>query len=142
MAAQQGGGPAAPLLGAVGKSLLGVACLQLGRTEEALVWMKPGQEELAAVSGTDHPLTALFALNLASALHAAGRVDAAREIVERAEPVLLRSLGADAPTFVRVKWLKASLSGPPASAAAGARVTPGVTSSSGTRVPPGLGFFS
>jgi hypothetical protein len=48
MAAQQGGGPAAPLLGAVGKSLLGVACLQLGRTEEALVWMKPGQEELAA----------------------------------------------------------------------------------------------
>jgi tetratricopeptide (TPR) repeat protein len=131
-----------PILSAVAKSLLGVSSLQRGEAEKALHWLRAGHDELSKVRGTDHPMTQLFALNLATALHATGRTAAAREIVERAEPVLLRSLGSDAPTFIRVQRLKQRLLQAQVDAATGAIAQPPANSSAGARGLTGIDFFS
>ncbi|WP_280150834.1 serine/threonine-protein kinase [Piscinibacter sp. XHJ-5] len=131
----------APILSAVAKSLLGVSFLLSDDGGQALQWLREGHDELMRVRGADHPMTQLFSLNLALALHGAGQTGQAREIVQRAEPILLSSLGSSAPTFIRVQRLKARLlqaHPKTAGADAPASANPGT----GTRAPIGLDFFS
>jgi serine/threonine-protein kinase len=129
-----------PILSAVAKSLRGVCLLQRGNAEKALQWLKAGHEEMSTARGTDHPMTQLFALNLATALHATGRTAAARDIVVHAETVLQQSLGTDAPTFVRVQRLKQRLFQSPVGATAATQ--PPESSSAGTKQLTRLDFFS
>jgi eukaryotic-like serine/threonine-protein kinase len=144
LSAQQGGSDAPPpsILTAVGQSLLGVVHLRRGQPGEALRRMKPGHDELSSLLGAQHPMTQLFSLNMALALQAMGRTAEARDIVDRADPVLRQALGPDAPTYLRVQRLKAMLLQTPPRAATGADAQPPATSSAGAREPMGLDFFS
>ena len=97
----------------VGQVLGGVAALQEGRNEVAIVAMRLGLDDVATVRGKEHPLTQLFALDLAAALHGAGRTGEALRVHAQAESVLRRALGESSPTFARVLRLKTRLQGGP-----------------------------
>jgi hypothetical protein len=96
----------------VGQVLAGVAALQQGRSDAAIAAIRLGLADVAAVRGKEHPLTQLFALDLATALHGAGRANEALLVHAQAEAVLRRALGEASPTFARVLRLKARLLGP------------------------------
>ncbi|HEY2929478.1 tetratricopeptide repeat protein, partial [Piscinibacter sp.] len=103
------GGTTAIVLGAVSKSLMGVALLQSARQDEALKQLRRAQGELSEVLGAEHPLPQLVSLNIALALDALGRTEDAVALVVVADPILRKSMGADAPTYLRVLKLKARL---------------------------------
>ena len=92
-------------MGAVGKSLMGVALLQRGEADKAVVWMHEAQEIFSQVMGPEHALTQLFSLNVALCLEAQGHVPAALSLVQSAEPVLQRAFSADSPAYLHIKAL-------------------------------------
>ena len=94
---------------AVGRSLLGVALLLQGSADGALEQLELAEEDFKAALGADHPMTLLFALNRALALERLDRRSEALRLIERAQPILQRALGPDAPTYSRVLALRARL---------------------------------
>lgn len=94
-----GSGKKVALLDGVQRSLGGVVHLAAGRPAQALGALEKADAVLTEALGKEHPLTVLFQLNQASALVAMGRLDEARTIVDRADPVLRRSFGAKSPAF-------------------------------------------
>jgi tetratricopeptide (TPR) repeat protein len=90
-------------LGALAKSLQGVSLLQRGKPQEALQVMLAAQDDLSTLFGPDDPTTCLFSMNVAVAMEALGRNAQALAVVEHAEPVLRRAMGAAAPTYRRAK---------------------------------------
>ena len=92
-----------------GRTLLGVALMQQGRLADALRWFEQADAEHARLLGADHPMTLMFALNRALALHGLGRGAEAAAIVQRAEPVLRAAMGDAAPTYIRLLELKKRL---------------------------------
>ena len=107
LALQQPGDRSTParLMGAVGRSLMGVALLQRGETDRAAVWMHEAQQVFAQVMGPEHPLTQIFSLNVALCLEAQGHAAAALSLVQSAEPVLRQAFSADSPAYRDVKAL-------------------------------------
>jgi hypothetical protein len=97
--------PAVRMLLAVGKTLKGASLLQAGQPASALSWLTQGRDEMAALYGTQHPMTATYAVNSALALGALGRYKEARGVIEDAEPVLRQAMGAAAPNCRRIeRW--------------------------------------
>jgi len=94
---------------ALAKSYLGISYLQSGRSLDALQELQTARDELASLVGATHPTTQFFSLNLAIALEAQGRLNESMDILNRAEPILRESLGADSPTFLRVVQLRRRL---------------------------------
>jgi eukaryotic-like serine/threonine-protein kinase len=103
--------PGALMIRGVSQVLDGVASLQQGRSGDAIAAIRRGLDDVAAVRGKEHPLTQLFALDLAAALHGAGRSGEALRVHAQAEAVLRRALGESSPTFARVQRLKTRLQG-------------------------------
>jgi eukaryotic-like serine/threonine-protein kinase len=101
--------PGALMIRGVGQVLGGVAALREGRSQAAIAAMRLGLDDVSAVRGREHPLTQLFALNLAAALHAAGRTGEALRVHAQAEVVLRRALGESSATFGRVQRLASRL---------------------------------
>jgi hypothetical protein len=94
---------------AFGETLMGVSLLQSGQPAAALTWMKQGENDMAAVYGAQHPLTAMYSVNRAVALAALGRFREAQDIVTAAQPILGQAMGASAPTYLRVLRLQGRL---------------------------------
>ena len=97
------------MLGAVAKSLQGVSALQRGQVDAALLSLLAAQADLSKLVGPEHPATHFSSLNLAIGLEARGRADEALDVVDQAEPVLRKAMGADAPMYLRVKELQSHL---------------------------------
>jgi serine/threonine protein kinase len=116
------GGPTA----AIGRSLLGVALLHQGKAAPALEQLRLAATGFEASLGSDHPMAQLFALNQALALERLGRYAEALSSVDRAQPILQRCLGQDAPTYVRVLALRARLALMSASRPSNARQAQGM----------------
>jgi serine/threonine protein kinase/tetratricopeptide (TPR) repeat protein len=108
LASQRGAdGKVAPtLFAAVARSLMGIAQLQQGRSQESLQSLELAHADFAQALGPRHPLTLLFSLNTAAALDQLGRTAEARALVDAAEPVLRSALGETAPTYLRVRSLQ------------------------------------
>jgi len=92
--------------GASIKSLQGIAFLQRGLFDDAFRSLSQAQADLSGLLGADDPATHLHSLNVVIALEALGRLTEARTIAERAEPVLRKAFGPDAPTYLRAKALQ------------------------------------
>ena len=99
------GGPTA----AIGRSLLGVSLLHQGKAALAIEQMQLGASIFESSLGADHPMTQLFALNQVLALERLGKHTEALRMVDRVQPILQRSLGRDAPTYLRVLGLRTRL---------------------------------
>jgi len=97
------------MLTALAKSLQGISLVQRGRTSDAIGMLQSAQDDLSNLLGPDHPTTRLFSLNSAIALEVAGYAREALRVVEQAEPVLRKSMGDSAPTYVRVKEFRQRL---------------------------------
>jgi tetratricopeptide (TPR) repeat protein len=95
--------------GAFAKSLQGISLLLRGRDADALDSLRAAQEETSKLLGPDNPATRLCSLNAALALELLGRSNEALAIVERAEPLLHKAMGDDAPAYLRVKALQRRL---------------------------------
>ncbi len=80
----------------------GAALLLEGQALPALHSLQAAQREAAAVLGSQHPLTWLYALNMVPALRAVGREEEAQRLLTDGLPVLQQALGADAPNLQRV----------------------------------------
>lgn len=91
------------------ETLLGAVRLGQRRYEDALVLFQQAQGRYVGAFGASHPLTQLNGLNEALALEMLGRREPAAEIVDRAEPILRRSLGDAAPAYQRVAALRTRL---------------------------------
>ncbi len=94
---------------AIGRSLLGLALLQQRQTERALEQMQLAAKDFDSYLGPDHPMTQLFALNRVLTLEQLGRRSEAMVLLDRAQPILLRALGSNAPTYVRALALRSRL---------------------------------
>lgn len=94
---------------AIGRSLLGLALLQQRQADLALVQMQLAAKDFDDQLGPDHPMTQLFALNRVLALEQLGRRSEAMALLDHAQPILLRALGRDAPTYARVLALRSRL---------------------------------
>jgi eukaryotic-like serine/threonine-protein kinase len=104
-------------IAAVGRALTGIALLQGGQPEQALLVLQGAQADFVKAFGPEHPNTQLFALNNALALAELKRVPEAVALVRHAEPILREALGSDAPTYHQVLGLlrrleHSSLAGP------------------------------
>jgi tetratricopeptide (TPR) repeat protein len=106
---RQDGSVPATVLGALTKSLEGISLLQRGQVDEALQSLVAAHAEESKLVGSDDPTTCLFSLNLAIALAASGRGEEALAVVARAEPVLRKAMGANAPMYLRVRELQNEL---------------------------------
>ena len=93
-------------------TLLGIALLQQRRAGPALQALDAARDAFGATLPADNPRVLLYSLNRAVALAQTGHVVQARELVDRALPVLTDALGADAPVLRRVRDLAAALRGP------------------------------
>lgn len=93
-------------LTAFGKSLLGISLLERDRPGEALQSQLIAQDELEKIFGATDPISCLHSLNMAITLDLLGRTAEAVALVVRAEPILRKAMGADAPTYLRVKELQ------------------------------------
>jgi hypothetical protein len=71
--------------------------------------MSAAQGDLSRLLGPNDPATCLTSLNVAIALDALGRPQDALTIVRHAEPILRTAMGAQAPTYLRMKALQADL---------------------------------
>ncbi|MEO8808045.1 MAG: serine/threonine-protein kinase [Burkholderiaceae bacterium] len=138
---ERGGQGSALRFAATGQLLRGVAQLQQGRPEEALVSMTAARDRSAEVSGPGHAITQLYSLNIALALEQLERSSEAVAIVRHAEPVLREALGADAPTYQELLSLLRRLESRAAGAASADTISTRPLPGSGTRreTP---GFFS
>lgn len=94
---------------AIARSLLGLALLQERQAEKALEQLQLAAADFDNHLGPSHPMTQLFALNRVLALERLGRHSDAVALLDRAQPILLKSLGRDAPTYVRVVALRSRL---------------------------------
>ena len=94
---------------AIGRALLGVTLLNQGKASFAIEQMQLATKDFISLLGAEHPMTRLFSLNEALALEQLGRRDEALALVDRAQPILLRALGADCPTYSRLLELRARL---------------------------------
>ncbi|MEM6992486.1 MAG: serine/threonine-protein kinase [Myxococcota bacterium] len=79
-------------------SKLGVAYWYTGRYVEAEERHRRAREIAVATVGPDHPITATYMDNLATALERQGRFDEALELHEAALPILEAKFGAASPT--------------------------------------------
>ena len=95
--------------GALTKSLQGISLVQRGRAADALASLLSARDDLSQLLGPDHPTTQAFSLNVAIALELVGRPRDALALVERAEPLLRKAMGADAPTHLRISELRSHL---------------------------------
>lgn len=100
------GTPPMPLEMALAKLLRGVAFLERGRGSEALESMDQCQVELRQLLGPTDVVTGLLSLNTVLALEQLGRLSEARVVLDRAEPILQRAVGASAPVYLRAIRLK------------------------------------
>lgn len=107
-------GPTAMLFNAVGASLSAIALLQEGQPSRALDESVSAQQKMAVFFGETHALSMIFSLNTAIALEALDRTEEALAIVNRAEPILVASLGRECPILRRLERLKSRLENPPA----------------------------
>ncbi len=89
--------------------LEGAALLGAGHADEALAVLASAEAIEGDELGASHPQVLLHSLNRALALERSGRTAEALALVDRARPVLSRTLGVDAPTFARVEALRARL---------------------------------
>jgi eukaryotic-like serine/threonine-protein kinase len=94
---------------ALAHELIGVAFLQQGDAERALVEMSDAGVSFSGAFGHDHAMTQLMALNTATALDALGRTGEALAIVASAEPILKLALGLASPAYDRVRALRKHL---------------------------------
>ncbi|HUG23903.1 serine/threonine-protein kinase [Piscinibacter sp.] len=90
---------------ALAKTLQGVSLLQRGFAREAQHSVVAAHGSLSRLFGADDPVTCLYSLNVATALEASGRNVEALAVVRHAEPVLRRSMGIEAPTYLRAQAL-------------------------------------
>jgi serine/threonine protein kinase len=90
-----------------GHALQGIALMQLGAIEPALVVLRRAHAAHATALGELHPMTLLFSLNEARALHLLGRTAEGMSLVQRAGPGLREAFGADSPTYLNVIRLQA-----------------------------------
>ncbi len=90
-------------------SLLGMALLQKGQPQQALLWFEKAQEGYTRAIGIDHPVTLLCSLNRARALQIMGRAPEGLALVVHAEPVLAQALGRDAPAFLSLQRFRTGL---------------------------------
>ena len=126
---------------ASGELLKGVAQLQQGRPEQALVALTAAKDRCAEVFGSGHAITQLYSLNVALALEQLDRSSEAVAIVRQAEPVLREALGADAPTYQELLSLLRRLESRVAGAASADTISTPLRPETGTRrATPG--FFS
>jgi hypothetical protein len=88
------------------RALQGVAMLQHGPSADAFETLRSAQDSVASLLGPDDPVARLASLNTAIALQAQGRESEALGIVQQAEPVLLKAMGTDAPTYLRVRDMR------------------------------------
>ena len=100
------GSALAAMSAALARSLRGVALLERGQTAEALSNLRTAQDVVVKALGPDDPAARVLSLNTALALEWLGRPKDALEIVDQAEPVLRRSMGENAPTYLRVRELQ------------------------------------
>ena len=91
---------------AMARMLMGVALRSQHRLDESLMWLKQARVEREIALGPLHSMALLCALNEAQTLHALGRIQEALDLMRIAEPVLRRTLGADAPVYRRVAQLE------------------------------------
>jgi tetratricopeptide (TPR) repeat protein len=96
-------------LSVLAKNLQGVSLLQHGQPKDALENLLSARDDLSKLVGADHPASSLCSLNVAIALHALDRVKEALAIVEGAEPILRKSMGPDAPVYLRATELRSQL---------------------------------
>ena len=87
-------------------TLEGVSLLQRGRGRDALQSLSAARRDISELFGPNDPSTCIVSLNVAIALDAVGRTRDALEMVDHAEPILRKVMGAEAPTYLRVKDLK------------------------------------
>jgi hypothetical protein len=103
-------GEGAPqMLVAVSRLLAGIAQLHQAQTSPALESITAAHQIVVAAMGLEHPMARLFSLDLAIALHSAGRTDEAIRLAVQAENTLRESLGPSSETFRRVQKLKEAL---------------------------------
>jgi tRNA A-37 threonylcarbamoyl transferase component Bud32/tetratricopeptide (TPR) repeat protein len=109
IALQGTGMPVPPLLRSVPTLLSGLVLLQRSQPEQAIVLLRAAHDAVSQARGADHPLSRLFSLDVALALHAMGHADDARKIARDAEPILRVALGDSSPTFLRLQRLMGQL---------------------------------
>jgi len=97
--------PRGPTL-AVGRSLLGVALLAQGNAKGALIEMQLSAKDFETSLGADHPMTMLFAMNEVLVYERLGRHGQAVALLDRAQPILAKAFGTDAPLFGRILSLR------------------------------------
>jgi len=83
--------------------LKGASLLQAGQAATALTWFDEGREEMSALYGTQHPMTAMYSVNSALALGALQRYKEARRVVDDAEAPLRQAMGSSARTYRRLE---------------------------------------
>jgi hypothetical protein len=86
--------------------LQGFIFMQHGRSTDALKSFIAARDDISLATGPEHPLAQLYSLNVAIALEIMGRNKEGLAVVNFAEPILRRSMGADAPTYLRVIELR------------------------------------
>lgn len=94
---------------ATARLLTGVALLQQGNAEDALVRFEQSYAYFAESLGPEHPSAQAAALDSALALSARGRLPEAMEKVEHAATVLRVAMGADSPAYGKVLALRQRL---------------------------------
>ncbi|RQP23869.1 serine/threonine-protein kinase [Piscinibacter terrae] len=92
--------------GAIAMSMRGIAEFQRGEKSDAQESLRQALERVTQVFGAKHPAVQFYAANLALVTEAMGQTSSALEIVKKVEPVLRQSLGAEAPTYLRIRKLQ------------------------------------
>ena len=91
------------------RMFMGVSLLRQARGTEALVWLRQARIDRENTLGPLHSLTLFSALNETQALRDLGRSEEALALVRRAEPELRRTMGDDAPVYLRVAQIEREL---------------------------------